>query len=111
MHTSQINFEVTTDEQKMPTKIRWQAPEGGMPEMQEAKAMLLSLWDGNEKASMRIDLWTKEMMVDEMNDFYFQTFMGLAESFSNATSNPGLANEIKEFAKKFHKQVVDVLNK
>ena len=50
-------------------------------------------------------------MVDEMNDFYFQTFFGMADTFARATNNKDLSNEIKEFAKKFHKQVADTLNK
>jgi gliding motility-associated protein GldC len=111
MHKSKINIEISLDEDKMPEQIEWNAPEGGVENLQKAKALLFGVWDGDEKSALRIDLWTKKMMVDEMNDFYFQTFFGMADTFTRATNNPELAKEIKEFAKKFHKQVADTLNK
>ena len=71
-HSSEINIKIELGEDKMPETIAWQAPDGGVPEFQAAKAMLLGLWDGNEKTAMRIDLWTQKMMVDEMVDFFFK---------------------------------------
>lgn len=111
MHKSTINIEIALDADKMPEKIMWNAPDGGMDTLQEAKAMLFGVWDGNDKSALRIDLWTQKMMVDEMNDFFFQTFFGMADTFTRATNNAELSGEIKEFAKKFHKQVADTLNK
>jgi gliding motility-associated protein GldC len=35
-----------------------------------AKAIMLSIWDSKVKESMRIDLWTKDMPVDEMKIFF-----------------------------------------
>ncbi|MEY4282343.1 MAG: hypothetical protein RLZ39_1755, partial [Bacteroidota bacterium] len=58
-----------------------------------------------------IDLWTKKMMVDEMIDFYFQTFYGLAETFERATKNQALAKELKAFASSFQKKAMDALDK
>ena len=70
---STIQLNVHLDEQKVPEKIFWQAAEGGIYNPTEAKAFMLSIWDLQESACLRIDLWTKKMMVDEMNDFFFQT--------------------------------------
>jgi gliding motility-associated protein GldC len=109
MKKSNINIEITLDEEKMPDTIGWNAPDGGVEGYQEAKGMLLGLWDGQEKSALRIDLWTKKMMVDEMNDFYFQTLMGMADTYTRATKNTNLANELKEFAKMFHKKAVAAL--
>jgi gliding motility-associated protein GldC len=50
----------------------------------EAKAMILSVWDKDEQNAMRIDLWTKEMQVDEMKQFVHQTILTLADSFEKA---------------------------
>lgn len=111
MHKSKINIEVGLDEDKLPETIEWSAPEGGVEQPQKAKALLLGIWDGEEKSALRIDLWTKKMMVDEMNDFFYQTFFGMADTFVRATNNPDLGKEIKEFAQKFHKQVNDTLGK
>jgi gliding motility-associated protein GldC len=107
---STINIEIELDEEKMPEVIRWKAPDGGVDDMQEAKAVFLGLWDGQEKAALRIDLWTKKMMVDEMNDFFYQTFFGLADTYARATRNGDLAKEMKEFAKSFHKKATDAMN-
>ena len=111
MTKSTIKIDITLDEDKMPEIIEWEAPDGGVSELQEAKALLLGLWDGKEKSALRIDLWTKKMMVDEMIDFYFQTFYGLAETFERATKNQALATELKAFASSFQKKAMDALDK
>jgi len=108
---SNINIQIELDEDKMPESIEWTAPDGGIDEFQKAKGLLLGLWDGEEKSALRIDLWTKKMMVDEMNDFYYQTFFGMADTYVRATKNGALANEIKEFAKSFLKKATEALEK
>jgi gliding motility-associated protein GldC len=108
---SNINIQIELDEEKMPETIEWNAPDGGVDGMQEAKAILLGLWDGNEKSALRIDLWTSKMMVDEMNDFFFQTLFGMADTYARATRNGELSQEMKEFAKSFQKKAADALEK
>lgn len=108
---SNINIQIELDEDKMPERIEWNAPDGGVDGNQEAKGMLLGLWDGNEKSALRIDLWTNKMMVDEMNDFYYQTIHGMADTYLRATKNQELANELKTFAKDFLKKASDALEK
>ena len=61
-------------------------------------------------SALRIDLWTKKMMVDEMADFFYQSMMGMADTYSRATRNTSLANEMKAFAKTFHQKAIDALN-
>ena len=102
--TSQINIQIELAEDKMPESIQWTAPDGGVDDWQKAKAILLGLWDGEEKSALRIDLWTGKMMVDEMNDFFYQTFYGMADTYLRATKNAELAQELKEFAKTFLKK-------
>jgi gliding motility-associated protein GldC len=102
--TSQINIQIELAEDKMPETIQWTAPDGGVADWQNAKAILLGLWDGEAKEALRIDLWTSKMMVDEMNDFFYQTLFGLGDTYLRATNNPALAGEIKEFAKAFLKK-------
>lgn len=101
---SQINIQIELAEDKMPETIQWTAPDGGVPDLQNAKAILLGLWDGEEKSALRIDLWTAKMMVDEMNDFFYQTFYGMADTYLRATKNTALSNELKDFAKSFLKK-------
>lgn len=106
---SQINVQIELAEDKMPEKIEWMAPDGGVAQWQQAKAILLGLWDGQEKSALRIDLWTNKMMVDEMNDFFYQTFFGMADTYQRATRNAALAAELKEFAKSFLKKATQAL--
>ena len=70
----------------------------------KAKAFLLSLWDGADKTALRIDLWTKDMMVDEMEDFFYQTLMTMADTYQRATRHDDLAVEMKNFAKTFYQK-------
>lgn len=104
MQTSNISINVTVDENKVPQHIGWQAQDSTANMEQNAKAMMLAFWDGADKSALRIDLWTKQMMVDEMADFYYQTFMGMADSFERATHNNILVNDMKNFAKAFYQK-------
>jgi gliding motility-associated protein GldC len=101
MEKSTITVDVYLDPQKIPERIDWSASETSAPEKQKAKAMCLAFWDGAEREALRIDLWTKDMMVDEMGDFYYQMFMTMADSFVRATRQQELSEEMKAFAKTF----------
>ena len=102
MTQSTITIDVNLDEQKSPHQIMWNATQSNSEAKQEAKAMMISFWDGKERAALRIDLWTKEMMVDEMADFYYQTMMTMADTFERATHQAELVNEMKGFAQTFY---------
>ena len=107
MHTSQINITVGLDEQKVPERIEWSATDSTADVQQPAKAMMLAFWDGADKSALRIDLWTKEMMVDEMADFFYQTLMGMADTYGRATQNAEMVGDMKDFAKAFYKKFRD----
>jgi len=64
--------------------------------------MMLSFWDGADKTALRVDLWTKEMMVDEMTDFFYQTIMTMADTYERATHQQELVDDMKNFAKTFY---------
>lgn len=92
------------DDNKVPQQINWKASDSTADMAQASKAMMLAFWDGADKAAMRIDLWTKDMMVDEMADFYYQTIMTMADTFNRATKNAELVNDMKTFAKTFYQK-------
>ncbi|WP_126972458.1 gliding motility protein GldC [Gynurincola endophyticus] len=104
MKKSTITINVSLDEQKVPENITWNATDSTADVDRTAKALMLSFWDGTDKTALRMDLWTKEMMVDEMADFYYQTFMTMAETFGRATRQEALVQKMKEFAKDFYTQ-------
>src|SRR5574343_955136 len=101
MKQSTITVNVSLDENKVPQHIDWSASDSTADLKQRAKAMFLSFWDGADKSALRIDLWTKDMMVDEMADFYYQTFMTMADTFDRATHQHELTSDLKTFAKNF----------
>ena len=102
MARSSINIDVLLDADRVPEQISWNATDTTAESARKAKAMMLAFWDGTDKTALRIDLWTKEMMVDEMADFFYQTFMTMAETYQRATQDQGLTNDMKQFAKNFY---------
>lgn len=102
MHQSKIQVQINLDEQRIPQNIEWSASDSTAEEAQLARAMMLTFWDPTDKTALRIDLWTKDMMVDEMADFFYQNLMGMGDTFLRATQDQVLANEFKEFAKTFY---------
>ena len=108
MHTSTIKIDVHLDKDKVPQNISWNATDSSIENTQQAKAMMVAFWDGAEKSALRVDLWTNEMMVDEMADFYYQAFLGMADSYDRATHDSELVNDIRTFAKEFHKKFKDL---
>jgi len=107
MNRSTITIDVTLDANKVPEQINWQASDSNAEMVQKAKAMCIAFWDGQDKSAMRIDLWTKDMMVDEMGDFFYQMLITMADTFKRATQQDGLAEEMKTFAKGFIKKFRD----
>ena len=98
---SNIAFTIHLDDKNMPEKIEWQADDVDFTGMKEAKTMILSLWDKNEKITLGIDLWTKEMMVDDMNIHFYQMILKLGDTYLKSTSNPEIAKMFDDFASKF----------
>ncbi len=101
---AKVTINVGMDEENMPENINWESTDNPMGNA-EAKAFLLSFWDGKSNNTFRVDLWTKEMTVNEMNFFFFQNFITMADVFQRSTNNPEAANEIRDFAVKFGKKV------
>lgn len=98
--TSDINLSIGLNEEKMPVKIDWSASDNPAGP-QTAKAMLLSLFDEETKETLKIDLWTTEMQVMEMDRFFFQTLRGMADTYFKATQNAELASEFQRFVQYF----------
>ncbi|MCG8577890.1 MAG: gliding motility protein GldC [Flavobacteriales bacterium] len=97
---SNINIEVTTNENNIPEQIRWEAKEGGV-ENAMAEAMILAFWDKDASTAMRIDLWNKEMTVDEMKKFFHQTLLTMADSFERATGEHNISEDLRDYCHHF----------
>jgi len=98
--TSEIKFEIELDSNRVPEKLFWTANDGGIAK-EEAKAIMLSIWDSKAKETMRIDLWTKDMPVDEMKIFFHQTLVAMSDTFNRATDDEKMTNTMKDFCDYF----------
>ncbi|MEO7210528.1 MAG: gliding motility protein GldC [Chitinophagaceae bacterium] len=103
MQQSNIRIDIELDNDKIPEKISWKASDSTADEVQHAKAMMLAFWDGADKSALRIDLWTKEMMVDEMADFFYQAIFSMADTYQRATGYEDQVEAMKNFAQDFYK--------
>jgi len=99
-HTSEINFKIGLDENKIPEEINWSAEDGGISK-EASKAIMLSVWDHKKKDTLRMDLWTKDMPVDEMKQFYHQTLLSMADSFERATNDHKMSATMRDFCEYF----------
>ncbi len=98
--TSKIELLVELDENRVPEKLNWTAEDGGISN-EEAKAIMLSVWDSKEQETLRIDLWTKDMPVDEMKRFFHQTLVAMSDTFNRATQDEKMTATIKDFCDYF----------
>jgi len=92
--TSEIKFLVELDENRVPEKLTWTADEGSV-NAEEAKAMMLSIWDSKAQETLRFDLWTKDMPVDEMKLFFHQTLVAMSDTFRRATNVEKMSDTMK----------------
>ncbi|WP_018477395.1 gliding motility protein GldC [Pontibacter roseus] len=94
MKKSEIYFSIALDEQRVPEVISWRATDAG-EKIHFAKAINISLWDRDEAGTMKIDLWTKDMPIDEMKYFYIDTIGAMAQSIATATSDKVMADKMR----------------
>ena len=105
--TSEIKFSVTLDENQVPEKINWHATDAGMDKELDTKAIMISVFDTDSDETLRMDLWTKEMRVDEMKRFFHQTIVSMADTLQRATSEEKMAADMREFAQHFGNEMFE----
>lgn len=96
---SEIRIKVALDENKVPDTMSWLATEDG--DGGACDAALISLWDAKERNTLKIDLWTKEMQLDDMKQFFHQTLLTMADTFERATGEAQMATDIRDFTQYF----------
>ena len=98
--TSTIEIKVELDENRVTEKLKWSAEDGGVNN-EEAKAIMLSVWDSVAQETLKIDLWTKDMPVDEMKKFFHQTLVTMSDAFLRATQDEKMTATMKDFCDYF----------
>lgn len=100
--TSEITIRVGLDESNTPVRMEWKASDMHADNATEpCKAMALALFDEASRDTLRIDLWTKDMQVMEMDRFVYQILQSLGSTYLRATQNKELAEDIGRFAHYF----------
>lgn len=105
--TSTIAINVGTNENNVPVRMMWSAEDGNIDKA-EASAMLLSLWDPKEKNTMKIDLWTKDLSIEEMKQFFHQTLLTMADTFERSTGEKNISEDLRDYCYHFAEKM-DVL--
>ena len=99
MKKATINFTITLDDNNLPETIEWKASDSG--DGGNAKAIMLAMWDEKEGNTMRIDLWTKHMLVDEMKKFFHQTLVTMSDTLVRSTNEEKMASDMRDFSAYF----------
>ena len=109
--STEIKFNVSLDDKNLPESINWTAEDGNQLSTRPCKSMMVSVWDPEQKNTMRIDLWTKDMSIDEMHTHFLQTMMTMSESYQRATGNPFILESMEAFCKDTAEKIKSFENK
>lgn len=105
MKKTTINFSIELDEKNFPEKIHWEADDVNKGKPEPTQAIGISLWDQKQKNTLRIDLWTKEMTMEEMKRFIIESMGGFSQTILNATGDEFMSREINELCDKLAEHV------
>jgi gliding motility-associated protein GldC len=99
--SSDITIRVGLNAENVPIRIEWGASDRNEGTLEECKAMAVALFDKEHRDTLRIDLWTNEMQVAEMDRFLYQMLRSLSQTYLRATQNKELAEDMARFAHYF----------
>ena len=95
MKKSTLKFNLELDENNVPKKIVMNSSDNQAVDV-VLKSVIISAWDAEKKDTLRVDLWTKDMMVNEMFIMYHQTLMSMASTLEKSTGHDKLAGALRD---------------
>lgn len=98
-----LKFEIELDENHLPVNIEMDSGGQSLKE-KNIKALMISAWAAKSKETLRIDLWTKDMPVNDMFIMYHQTMMAMAVSLQKSTGHEKLADALRDYCDFFAEQ-------
>lgn len=101
MKKKDIHIIVELDKKNIPTDIIWSASDLQGKDEAHCRALLLSLWDANNKDTLKLDLWTRDMTIDEMKIFFHQTLVTMADTLERATNDERISGDMRDFCDYF----------
>ena len=105
MKKSTIQFNVQLDNDNVPEKIEWEATDKPDSDPAETKAVGISLWDHQQINTLHINLWAKDMPVEDMKRFCIDCVGGMSQSLLRATGDEFMANEMNALCDRLAKHV------
>jgi len=101
MKTAEIKLTINLDDDNVPETIMWESTDAKTKEALPVKSIMLALWDQNYKNTLRIDLWTKDMPVDDMKRFFYETLQTMGDSFLRATGETNIVEDLRDYCAHF----------
>jgi gliding motility-associated protein GldC len=101
MKTAEIKLTINLDDNNVPETIMWESTDAKTKEALPVKSIMLALWDQNYKNTLRIDLWTKDMPVDDMKRFFYETLQTMGDSFLRATGETNIVEDLRDYCAHF----------
>ena len=98
-----LKFEVELDENNLPNSIKMLKEKASNSSI-DLKALMIAGWDAKRKETLRVDIWTKDMPVNDMFIMYHQNMMGMATSLEKSTGQNKLANALRDYCDFFAKE-------
>lgn len=101
MKKAEIKLTIELDDNNVPENITWESTDAQNKEALPVKSIMLALWDHNFKNTLRIDLWTKDMPVDDMKRFFYETLQTMGDSFLRATGEKNIVEDLRDYCAHF----------
>ncbi|OOQ60927.1 gliding motility protein GldC [Mucilaginibacter pedocola] len=101
MKTAEIKLTVQLDDNNVPEKIMWESTDSANKDALPVQAFMLSLWDNSYKNTLKIDLWTKDMPVDDMKRFFYETLQTMGDTFLRATGEKNIIEDLRDYCAHF----------
>lgn len=98
-----LKFEVELDENNLPNSIKMLKEKASNSSI-DLKALMIAGWDAKRKETLRVDIWTKDMPVNDMFIMYHQNMMGMATSLEKSTGQNKLADALRDYCEFFAKE-------
>ena len=93
-----LKFNIEIDENHLPLTISMESKD---VDEKNIKALMISAWESTKKQTLRVDLWTKDMPINEMFVMFHQTMMGMASSLERSTGHNRLAGALRDYCEFF----------
>tara|TARA_B100000287_G_scaffold388473_1_gene397770 strand:+ start:257 stop:580 length:324 start_codon:yes stop_codon:yes gene_type:complete len=93
-----LKFNIEIDENHLPLAIEMDSKDVNEDNI---KALMISAWESTKKETLRVDIWTKDMPINEMFIMFHQTMMGMAASLERSTGHDRLAGALRDYCEFF----------